>query len=242
MPKPATHSDMEKKHIDLKDFINKLTIITHTMSIRIFHFNPIQVNTIVLSDNESGEAVIIDPGNCNLCEDSQLQEYIHEHNLLVKYILNTHPHIDHIAGNDWCVKEYRVPLRFHAAGMPIYEKAFAYAAAFGIEQAAFPLPTTFIKEGDVIKFGHQQLEVLYTPGHCDGSVSFLNRAEKYLICGDLIFEGSVGRSDLPTGNGELLLQMIREKIMVLEDEITIYPGHGDATTVGNEKLNNPYLQ
>lgn len=212
------------------------------MTIRTFHFNPIQVNTMVLADEETGEAVIVDPGNCNLYEDSQLREYINEHNLLVKYIINTHPHIDHIAGNDWCVKEYRVPLYFHAAGMPIYEKAFAYAAAFGIEQSAFPLPTAFLKEDDVIRFGNHQLQVLYTPGHCDGSVSFWDKVDKFVICGDLIFEGGVGRSDLPTGNEELLLQMIREKIMVLDNETVIYPGHGPQTTVGHEKINNPYIQ
>lgn len=195
---------------------------------------------MVLHD-ESGEAIIVDPGNCAAYEDAQLQEYIQQHRLTVKYIVNTHPHIDHIAGNSWCVKEYNVPLCCHQAGMSIYKKAFAYGAAFGIVIEDMPDPTLFLNENDELHFGEQCLKILYTPGHCDGSISLYDDRNQYVICGDLIFEGSVGRSDLPTGNCSLLLEMIRTKIMTLDDNVTIYPGHGDVTTVGNEKQHNPYL-
>lgn len=232
---------MPKIHLSLSDYINSLTVKTQGMTIRIFHFNPIQVNTLVLHD-ESGEAIIVDPGNCQTYEDSQLQDYIKEHKLTVKYIINTHPHIDHIAGNRWCVDAFLAPLCCHEAGMPIYNKAYAYGAAFGIPADNMPSPNVFLKEHDEIRFGNQILTILYTPGHCDGSISLYDASNKFVICGDLIFEGSVGRSDLPTGNASLLIQMLQEKILPLDDDTTIYPGHGPATTVGQEKQYNPYLQ
>ncbi len=210
------------------------------MTLRILHFNPIMVNTIVLHD-ASGEAIIVDPGNITMYEDELLEEYIRTHALRVKYILNTHPHIDHIAGNPWCVEHYGAPLLCHEAGMPIYQKASAYGAAFGLSVEEMPTPTRFVCEGDKICFGEQQLQVLYTPGHCDGSISLYHEAEKFVLCGDLIFEGSVGRTDLPTGNMTTLRNMIQQKIMTLPDEVTIYPGHGGCTTVGNEKAHNPFL-
>lgn len=210
------------------------------MEIKTFHFNPIMVNTYLLSD-ETGEAVIVDPGNCQTYEDEQIREYVSAKNLKIKYIINTHPHIDHIAGNPWCMAEYHPELLMHEAGMPIYNKAFAYAAAFGLETEKMPAPDRFLQEGDVVTFGNQQLKVLYTPGHCDGSICLYSADNNLIITGDLIFELSVGRSDLPTGNEALLQQSIREKILPLPDEVTILSGHGDPTTVGRERRGNPYL-
>ncbi|MBQ5993856.1 MAG: MBL fold metallo-hydrolase [Bacteroidales bacterium] len=210
------------------------------MEIKTFHFNPIMVNTYLLSD-ETGEAVIVDPGNCRSYEDEQIREYVSAKNLRVKYIINTHPHIDHIAGNPWCMAEYHPELLMHEAGMPIYNKAFAYAAAFGLETEKMPAPDRFLQEGDVVTFGNQKLKVLYTPGHCDGSICLYSADNKLIITGDLIFELSVGRSDLPTGNEALLQQSIREKILPLPDEVTILSGHGGPTTVGRERRGNPYL-
>ena len=198
------------------------------------------VNTYLLSD-ETGEAVIVDPGNCQSYEDEQIREYVSAKNLRVKYIINTHPHIDHIAGNPWCMAEYHPELLMHEAGMPIYNKAFAYAAAFGLETEKMPAPDRFLQEGDVVTFGNQKLKVLYTPGHCDGSICLYSADNKLIITGDLIFELSVGRSDLPTGNEALLQQSIREKILPLPDEVTILSGHGGPTTVGRERRGNPYL-
>lgn len=241
MPKKVPHFNREKSNVSIASYIQKLHNRFPTMNIRIFHFNPIQVNTYVLSDDD-GEAVIVDPGNCEPRENEMLRAYITDHNLLVKYILSTHPHIDHILGNDWCVKEYRVPLCMHAAGLSIYEQAFAYAAAFGIDAGSFPPPTLYLKDGDVMHYGCQRLQVLYTPGHCDGSITFYDPENRFVLCGDLIFENSIGRFDLPTGNENILLNTIKEKIMSLGDDVKIYPGHGDATTVGNERIHNPYLK
>lgn len=230
-----------KKHKKLKEMMGCSQLKTVNMDIKTFHFNPIMVNTYILSD-ATGMAVIVDPGNCRAYEDEQIREYVSRKNLTVQYIINTHPHIDHIAGNPWCVAEYHPQVLMHEAGLPIYNKSLAYAAAFGMEVGTMPVPDRFLKEGDEVEFGNQRLTVLYTPGHCDGSICLYNAAEKAVFTGDLIFEQSVGRSDLPTGNGNTLLQSIREKILPLPDDVVILSGHGDATTVGRERRHNPYIR
>lgn len=232
---------MAKRHIPLANFLRNLTYMTQNLTIRTFHFNPIQVNTLVLHD-DTGEAVIVDPGNCQRYEDEQLKEYMEAHHLTVKCLVNTHPHIDHIAGNNWCARTFNAPVWCHEGGMRIYDKAYAYSIAFGLSVDEMPAPSRFLNEGDEIRFGNQCLQVLYTPGHCDGSISLYDAANHLVICGDLLFEGSVGRSDLPTGNHNLLIQMIREKILTLPGDTVIYPGHGFTTTVENERIHNPFLQ
>lgn len=229
-----------KKHKSLREIMEESKLKFVNMDIKTFHFNPIMVNTYILSD-ETGEAVIVDPGNCQSYEDAQIRDYVASKNLKIKYIINTHPHIDHIAGNPWCVSEYHPELLMHEAGMPIYNKAFAYAVAFGLEIEKMPDPDRFLKEGDVVTFGNQQLSVSYTPGHCDGSICLYSADNKVIITGDLIFEQCVGRSDLPSGNEALLQQSIREKILTLDDDVTILSGHGDSTTVGRERRSNPYI-
>lgn len=229
-----------KKHKSLHELVRESKLKIVNMEIKTFHFNPIMVNTYILSD-ETGEAVIVDPGNCQMYEDEQIREYVAAKKLKIKYLINTHPHIDHIAGNPWCVAEYHPQVLMHEAGMPIYKKARAYAVAFGLEVENMPEPDHYLKEGDVVTFGNQHLKVFYTPGHCDGSICLYSTDNKLIITGDLIFELSVGRSDLPTGNEALLQQSIREKILTLDDEVTILSGHGDPTTVGRERKENPYL-
>jgi glyoxylase-like metal-dependent hydrolase (beta-lactamase superfamily II) len=230
-----------KRKTSLSAFMEGLTQPFNDVTVRIFHFNPIMVNTLVLHD-ATGEALIVDPGNCQSYEDAQLQKYIDSHHLTVKHIVNTHPHIDHIAGNPWCAQTWpNADLLMHEAGQSIYKMAHAYAAAFGLDVENMPPATGFLKEGDTVTFGHQQLQVLYTPGHCDGSITLYDTHNGYLICGDLIFEESVGRSDLPTGNGNLLVEMVKTKIFTLPDETVIIPGHGFNTTVKHEKQYNPFI-
>lgn len=231
---------MIKKKISLNAYIQQLTKIMGNLTIRTFHFNALMVNTMVLHD-ETKEAIIVDPGNITSQEDAQLCHYIESNQLTIKAIVNTHPHIDHIAGNQWCSETYGAPICCHANGIDVYNKAYAYAAAFGTPINDLPQPDRLLHEGDEIVFGNQRLQVLYTPGHCDGSISILIPNEKTVICGDLLFEGSIGRSDLPTGDGATLIKMIKEKILILDDDTIIIPGHGGTTTVGNEKLYNPFL-
>lgn len=229
-----------KKHKSLHELVGESKLNFVNMEIKTFHFNPIMVNTYILSD-ETNEAVIVDPGNCQTYEDAQIRDYVASKNLKIKYLINTHPHIDHILGNPWCVTEYHPEVLMHEAGLSIYNKAHMYAIAFGLEANKMPAPDRFLKEGDVVKFGNQQLRVLYTPGHCDGSICLYSSENKLIITGDLIFELCVGRSDLPTGNEALLQQSIREKILTLEDDVTILSGHGGPTTVGRERNSNPYI-
>ena len=229
-----------KKHKSLRELVGESKLKIVNMEIKTFHFNPIMVNTYILSD-ETGEAVIVDPGNCQSYEDAQIREYVANKNLKIKYLINTHPHVDHIAGNPWCVAEYHPQVLMHEAGMKEYGRAFAYATVFGFEIEKMPDPDRYLQEGDEVTFGNQHLKVFYTPGHCDGSICLYSAENKVILTGDLIFELSVGRSDLPSGNEALLQQSIREKIFTLDDEVTILPGHGDPTTVGRERNENPFI-
>ena len=137
--------------------------------------------------------------------------------------------------------EYHPQVLMHEAGMKEYGRAYAYATVFGFEIEKMPDPDHYLQEGDEVTFGNQHLKVLYTPGHCDGSICLYSAENKLILTGDLIFELSVGRSDLPSGNEALLQQSIREKILTLDDEVKILPGHGDPTTVGRERRENPFL-
>ena len=213
------------------------------MEIRIFPCNFIQVNTILLYD-ETGEAVIIDSGMATEEEQHQMAQFVNQHQLIVKSIIVTHPHIDHTIGCGWAVRTFAAPLLMHKDGLLVYEKNVAYGVAFNMDctKEDFPQPDVFIKEDDRIAFGQQELEVIEAPGHCAGSVLLYHKAEGLLFVGDLVFQGSVGRSDLPTGDKEVLFESIRKKVMPLPDETVIYPGHGPSTTLRDEKLMNPYFR
>ncbi|MBR3578308.1 MAG: MBL fold metallo-hydrolase [Bacteroidales bacterium] len=213
------------------------------MDIRIFPSNFLQVNTILLFD-ETGEAVIIDTGMTTEEEKHLLVKFVNDRQLIVKYLIVTHPHIDHTIGCGWAVRTFAVPLLMHEAGLPVYNHNVAYGVAFNMDctKEDFPQPDQFIKEGDRIVFGQQELQVMETPGHCAGSVILYHEAEHQLFVGDLVFQGSVGRSDLPTGDQEVLLESIRKKVMPLPDDTVIYPGHGPSTTLRDEKLMNPYFR
>ncbi len=231
-----------KKRATLTAIMQSISQQFNEITVRIFHFNPIMVNTLVLHDHTK-EALIVDPGNCQSYEDAQLKEYLDSHGLTVKKVVNTHPHIDHIAGNPWCKHTWpNVPLYLHEAGGPIYDKAAAYAYAFGLDVEKMPAIDCTLKEGETLSFGEQRLQVLYTPGHCDGSITLYDARNGFLICGDLLFEESVGRSDLPTGNGALLVEMIKTKILTLPNDTIIIPGHGELTTIAHEQLYNPFIQ
>lgn len=233
-------SNLLKKHKTLQEMVADSKLKFVNMDIKTFHFNPLAVNTYVLSD-ETKEAVIVDPGNSWFYEDGQIREYVADKNLKIKYIINTHPHLDHIAGNPWCKQEYGADILIHEAGMKEYNRAYAYATVFGFELEEMPAPDHYIQEGETLTFGKQQLKVLYTPGHCEGSVCLYNADNQVIFTGDLIFELSVGRSDLPSGDPEKLIQSIREKILTLPDETVILSGHGGPTTVGRERHDNPFI-
>ena len=208
--------------------------------IKIFQFNSFQVNTFVIWD-DSKECVIIDPGCFPEAECNVLTGFIVENGLHPVRLLNTHYHIDHILGNKFLKNHYRLSVEAHQAGNPFWTNGEIWAATFGVNEDDLVAPDAYLQDGDVVKFGHSTLKVLYTPGHADGSICFYNENDRYVIVGDVLFHTSIGRTDLPTGNYDLLKQSITEKLFTLPDDVTVYPGHGPKTTIGFEKENNPFL-
>ena len=207
---------------------------------QIFQFNSFQVNTFVIWD-ETKECIIIDPGCLSEAERNVLTRFIADHQLRPVRLLNTHYHIDHILGNKYVKNHYHLLVEAHQAGDSFWKNASGWAASFGLSQGDLVAPDAYLKDGDEVKFGHSSLKVLYTPGHADGSICFYNKNDGYVIVGDVLFHTSIGRTDLPTGNYDVLKQSIMEKLFTLPDETVVYPGHGPKTSIGFEKGNNPFL-
>jgi hydroxyacylglutathione hydrolase len=209
------------------------------IKIQSFTFNPFSENTYALHD-ETREAVIIDPGCYEKEEEEELKEFISSNNLSVKLLLNTHCHIDHVLGNDFVKREYQVPFLIHPVEEPVLRSVKAYAPNYGFQNYHELLPDGMIHENQHLTFGNSSLKVLCLPGHSPGHVGFYSPEQKFLVSGDVLFYHSVGRTDLPGGNSETLLSSIHNKLFVLPDEVIVYSGHGPATTLGEEKANNPF--
>lgn len=213
------------------------------MKIKVFEFNPIAVNTYVLYD-KTGECVIIDPACFYPDEQRSLFNFIQDKNLVIKHVLNTHLHFDHIFGVNFVEKQFEVKTEAHKADEFLLETMNEQLAAFGFTPNGSYVPTIgkYIDERDVIEFGKQRLSIMHIPGHSPGSIVFYNKEQDVAISGDVIFRGSIGRTDLPKGNFEQLIEGIKTKLLVLPHQTAIYPGHGPATTVKYEMSNNPFLQ
>ncbi|NQU35546.1 MAG: MBL fold metallo-hydrolase [Bacteroidetes bacterium] len=210
------------------------------ITLKRFAFNPFQVNTYILSD-ETGECVIIDAGMQGQREEDALEEYINNHNLKPVMLILTHAHIDHIIGNSFVADKYKLKLTAHKDCVPFLKNASAHAANFGLTLDNVKEIDDFVDEDSEIKFGNSTLKVLFTPGHANGSVCFYSPKDKFVITGDVLFNQSIGRTDLPTGDYDLLQKSIWEKLFTLPDETVAYPGHGPETTIGSEKVNNPFV-
>ena len=204
-------------------------------------FNPFQENTYIIED-ETKECIIIDPGCSNDKERNQLTQTIKAHGLKPVKLLNTHCHIDHFPGNNFVCETYNLLPEFHEIELQVMYAALDYQALFGFKLDASPEPANYLKDGDEVKFGSTALAVLFTPGHSPGSLSFYNEAEKIIISGDVLFQGSVGRYDLPGASGKVLYETITTKLMTLPDDVKVYSGHGPETFIGIERRNNPFLQ
>ena len=229
-----------KRKVSLKDLVGFQHYKIKDMTVKTFHFNPFQVNTYVLHD-DTKEAIVIDPGNYSQREHDLLSEYVENEGLAVQYVVNTHPHVDHVAGNKWCVEHWHCPVYMHEKAMIIYHQTHIYCAVMGMEMEHCPEPSKLLQEGDMLTFGNQKLQVLYTPGHADGSICLYDEANKMVFVGDVLFAGSVGRTDLPTGSTPVLMQSIRDKLMTLPDETTVFCGHEITTTIGYERIHNPFI-
>ena len=211
------------------------------LKINKFTFNPFGENTYVLSD-DSNECVIVDPGCYSEEEKRTLSDFITSNSLRPVKILLTHAHIDHVLGNNYLTGKYGIPIVMNQIEEKLLNDAPIYGQMWGIEMEPSPSPSTFIREGDIFEFGESKLEVFFTPGHSPGSLCFLHHESSQLIAGDVLFLESIGRTDLPGGDFEVLTKSIREKLYTLSPEIIVYPGHGPSTTIGHEKKNNPFVQ
>lgn len=211
------------------------------LKINKFTFNPFGENTYVLSD-DSNECVIVDPGCYSEEEKRTLSDFITSNSLRPVKILLTHAHIDHVLGNNYLTGKYGIPIVMNQIEEKLLNDAPIYGQMWGIEMEPSPSPSTFIREGDIFEFGESKLEVFFTPGHSPGSLCFLHHESSQLIAGDVLFLESIGRTDLPGGDFEVLTKSIREKLYTLNPEIIVYPGHGPSTTIGHEKKNNPFVQ
>ena len=175
-------------------------------------------------------------------EDERLTLYLTTEKLQVKHVLNTHLHLDHSFGNYMVAHTLGVLPEAHRADEFLIGQLIAQSQAFGIQGVIREQPLGgYLQEGDVVSFGRTQLEVLHVPGHSPGSICFYCRAENVIFVGDVLFAGSIGRTDLPKGNYAELITGIQRKLLVLPDETIVYSGHGPTTTIGNERVNNPYL-
>lgn len=212
------------------------------MEVEIFVNNPWQQNTVVLYDR-TGEAVIIDCGCLGDEEEGLLKSFLSEKQLKPVALLDTHLHIDHIFGNNFVKKAFGLEAQAGAADNYLIEHAVEYAAMLGITGIT-PPPAVgkFLNDGDVVKFGNSELKVIAVPGHSPGSLCFYSETDRLLIAGDVLFAGSVGRSDLPGGNGRQLIEGIKTKLLCLPDEVRVIPGHGPETTIGEERKHNPFLR
>jgi hydroxyacylglutathione hydrolase len=209
------------------------------LSIQYFTFGPFEENTYVLFD-ETKEAVVIDPGCSDRQEENELKEFIATQALKVKLLLNTHCHVDHVLGNTFVKDTYQVPFLMHKLDEPVLRSAKMMAPLYGVHNYQEATPDRFIDEGDTIEFGTQKLKVLFLPGHAPGHVGFYHESQKVVIGGDVLFQHSIGRTDLPGGNFDVLINSIHQKLFTLPDDVVVYPGHGPETTIGEEKIHNPF--
>jgi hydroxyacylglutathione hydrolase len=204
-----------------------------------FTFNPFQENTYLIM-NDQKQCWIVDPGMFDTNETNQLKQYIADNGLQPQGIINTHAHIDHIFGAQAVIDAYNIPFGIHQKEDIILQHAQRSAAMFGIDLASSPKASHFISEGR-LALGDDVVDVRFTPGHSPGSISFYYAEGKWVLSGDVLFNNSIGRTDLPGGNFDTLISSIRTQLFTLPDETTIYSGHGPATTIGHEKQHNPFL-
>ena len=212
------------------------------MKLHRFTFNPLQENTYLAWCETTLDCVIFDPGNYDRAENEQLKEFIENHSLKPIAILGTHAHIDHIFGNYWVMNHYLIPYYLHPDDVKMIQRSETMAALWNLNYTPSPEPTNWLNHGDVIPVGNSKLHVRFVPGHAPGHVIFHNENDQWAIVGDTVFQGSIGRTDLPGGNHEQLLQKIQEEIFTLPLNTVLYPGHGPETTVQHEKLHNPFFQ
>lgn len=209
------------------------------LQIKSFEFNPFQENTFVLFD-ETKACIIIDPGCSDRKEEAALVNFITANELTVTKLINTHCHIDHVLGNAFVKNHFHVKLFIHPKEEPMLRAVKTYAPNYGFPTYQDSTPDEFIDERTTVTIGNQSLQVLFVPGHSPGHIALYDQQTRSLIGGDVLFQNSIGRTDLPGGDFDILVASIREKFFTLPDDVTVYCGHGPTTTIGFEKRTNPF--
>lgn len=205
-----------------------------------FVFSPFSENTYVLWD-ETGQCAIVDPGCYDTQERNELKSFIEEKGLKPQLLLNTHCHLDHIFGNQFVKDTWNVPFWTHEIEVQNLKYSEMAARMYGVNLIPSPQPDRFLTEADTVTVGNTELEVLFVPGHAAGHIAFFHREQELLFSGDVLFQNSIGRTDLPGGSLEVLMTSIFEKVLPLGDAVQVFSGHGPVTTVGREKQSNPFI-
>ncbi|MCB2219887.1 MAG: MBL fold metallo-hydrolase [Bacteroidetes bacterium] len=211
------------------------------ITVEKFVFNPFQENTYILYD-ETKECIIIDPGCMDRHECSEMTVFIAARELKPVRLIYTHCHVDHVPGNNFICETYGLTPEFHEAGLSFFKDAPRHGHIYGFNLADPIMPENFISHGDMIAFGNSQLKAVYTPGHVDGHLCFICEEQHFVITGDVLFKDSIGRTDFPTGDFDKLMQSIHNHLFTLEDDYKVYCGHGPETSIGYEKVNNPFIK
>ncbi len=219
---------------------NIVLVLSTMIILKNFVFNELEVNAFVLYD-ESGACLIVDPGCKNPVQQQHLKHYIAENNLRPEYIVLTHGHFDHVAGVAWAKSEFSCPVLMHEDDLFLVRDAVQHASLFGIKMENPPMPDRYLADGDHLTLGKTDISILHVPGHSPGSICLYIPSDSLLICGDVLFRGSIGRTDLFGGDYDELISGIREKILTLPRDTEVWPGHGPSTTIGAEYDTNPFL-
>jgi glyoxylase-like metal-dependent hydrolase (beta-lactamase superfamily II) len=206
-----------------------------------FTFNPFAENTWLVYD-ETGECVIFDPGCYTNAEQETLHSFVRKNNLTPVRLINTHCHLDHVFGNPYVSQTWKLGLEIHEGEWNVLKQFPQVCQMYGVPYSEQqPEPSGFIADGDMVTFGNSRLKAIFTPGHSPASLSFYSEVGGFLIAGDVLFHESIGRTDLPGGNHDTLLESIRTKLFVLPEATLVCPGHGPTTTIRHEKEYNPFL-
>ena len=204
-------------------------------------YGPFAENTYVIADDDLN-AIIVDPGMYHPDENVQFFEFINSHQLKPCRLLLTHAHLDHVFGVNWVNKTYGLTPEIHNDDQIVYDSAEVVAKQYGLNMNQLVPSNISLVHNQVFKFGESEFRIIHTPGHSPGSVCFRNDNEGYILSGDVLFQGSIGRTDLPGGDYNVLMRSINEHIISLDEDTIVYSGHGPVTNVGQEKVSNPFLQ
>ncbi|OFX25642.1 MAG: MBL fold hydrolase [Bacteroidetes bacterium GWA2_31_9] len=211
------------------------------MNIASLVFNQFQVNTYIVYD-ETDECIIIDPACYTQREKETLLQFIEDNNLKPIKIIITHCHVDHILGNKFISEKFKISIQAHQADIALLSSSVEYGSVYGFDVEKSPVVSKTIADNEIIKFGNSSLKAIHVSGHSPGSLCFYNEESKILVSGDVLFDGSIGRTDLPGGNYNELISGIKNKLLVLGDDVKVYPGHGTYTSIGRERKFNPFLK